>query len=94
MGRYDEKPKEAASRLSKELSEHPADLYHHVQLVTRSLALSIAYDIRAGSSKNPYSHAAEAATERLQEALVPGAFPVEFLPFRGPPLQHSAKPSG
>ena len=86
VGRYDEEQKKAASRLLKDLSERPADFYHHTQLATGSLALSIAYDIRVDSSENPYFHAAEAATESLREALVPGAFSVEFLPIRGPPL--------
>ena len=80
--RYDEEQKKAASRLLKDLSERPAGFFSHVQLATGSLALSIAYDLRVDSSENPYFHAAEAATESLQAALVPGAFPVEFLPIR------------
>ena len=80
--RYDEDQRKAVSRLLRNLSEHPQDFYHHVQLATGSLALSITYDIRVDSPDNPYFDAAEEATESLQAALVPGAFPVEFLPFR------------
>jgi len=79
VGRYDEEQKKAASRLLKDLSARPADFYQHIQLATGSLALSITYDIRVDSSENPYFHAAEATTESLQAALVPGAFPVEFV---------------
>lgn len=86
VGKYDEEQKKAASRLLRDLSEHPADFYHHIQLATGSLALSITYDIRVDSSENPYFHAAEVTTESLQLALVPGAFPVEFLPIRELPL--------
>lgn len=80
--RYDEDQKKAVSRLLKNLGERPADFRHHIQLATGSLALSIAYGIRVDSIENPYFRAAEEATESLQAALVPGAFPVEFLPIR------------
>lgn len=82
VGRYDEDQRKAASKLLKNLSEHPADFHHHVQLATGSLALSITYGIRVDSAENPYFHAAEEAIEAIQAALIPGAFPVEFLPFR------------
>lgn len=82
--RYDEDQKRAVSRLLKNLSEHPMDFRHHIQLATGSLALSIMYGIRVDSAENPYFHAAEEAIESLQEALVPGAFAVEFLPIREP----------
>ena len=71
-----------ASRFLKNLSDEPADFRHHVQLVTGSLALSITYGIRVDSPKNPYFSAAEDVLDHLEEAQVPGAFPVEFLPFR------------
>ena len=82
VDRYDEDQKKAASRLLNNLSEHPADFRHHIQLATGSIALSIAYGIRVDSTENPYFRVAEETTESLQAALVPGAFPVEFLPFR------------
>ena len=86
LDRYDEDQRKAASKLLKNLSEHPSDFHHHVQLATGSLALSITYGIRVDSSENPYFHAAEGAIEAIQAALIPGAFPVEFLPFRELPL--------
>ena len=82
VGRYDENQNKTTSRLLKNLSEHPADFHRHIQLATGSLALSIAYGIQVDSIENPYFHVAEEATDSLQAALVPGAFPVEFLPFR------------
>lgn len=82
MKRYDEDQKKAVSRLLKNLNEHPADFRHHIQLATGSLALSIMYGIQVNSAENIYFHAAETAIESLQEALVPGAFSVEFLPIR------------
>ena len=82
VGRYDEDQRKMASRLLKNLSDDPANFRHHVQLATGSLALSISYGIRVDSAKNPYFSAAEDVLESLEEAQVPGAFPVEFLPFR------------
>ena len=82
VGKYDENQNKTVSRLLKNLSECPADFHQHIQLATGSLALSIAYGIQVDSVENPYFHVAEEATESLQAALVPGAFPVEFLPFR------------
>ena len=82
VGRYDENQNKTTSRLLKSLSEHPEDFHRHIQLATGSLALSIAYGIQVDSVDNPYFHVAEEATASLQAALVPGAFPVEFLPFR------------
>jgi cytochrome P450 len=82
VDRYDEDQRKATGRLLKNLSEHPADFHHHIQLATGSLALSTAYGVQVDSSENPIFHAAEEATESLQAALVPGAFPVEFLPIR------------
>ena len=82
VDRYDEDQRKAASRLLNNLSEKPADFHSHLQLATGSLALSITYDIRVDSSENSYFHAVEKALEVIQAALVPGAFPVEFLPFR------------
>jgi len=80
--RYDEDQKKAASRFLQNLSEHPADFHRHIQLATGSVALSITYDIRVDSAENPYFRVAEEATESLEEALVPGAFLVDFLPIR------------
>ena len=82
MGRYDENQNKTTSRLLKDLGERPEDFHKHIQLATGSLALSIAYGIQVDSVDNPYFHVAEEATESLQAALVPGAFPVEFLPIR------------
>jgi hypothetical protein len=82
--KYDEDQRKAAVRLLKNLSDHPADFHHHIQLATGSLALSITYDIRVDSSENPYFQVAEEAIETIHAALVPGAFPVEFLPIREP----------
>ena len=82
VDRYDEDQRKGASRLLKNLSDNPADFYNHIQLATGSLALSITYGIQVDSPKNPYFHAAEEALDTIQAALVPGAFPVEFLPFR------------
>ncbi|KAF9648948.1 cytochrome P450 [Thelephora ganbajun] len=81
VDRYDEGQRRAASRLLKNLGEHPADFHHHVQLATGSLALSITYGIRVDSPKNPYFNAVEEMLETILPALVPGAFLVEFLPF-------------
>ena len=96
--RYDEDQKKATSRLLKNLSEHPADFHRHIQLATGSLALSITYGIQADSMENPYFHAAEKTIESFQDFLVPGAFPVDFLPIRGFSfLQHTMSlnlPSG
>ena len=80
--RYDEDQRRAASRLLRNLGDNPADFRHHVQLATGSLALSITYGIRVDSPKNLYFNMAEDLVEKLGEAQVPGAFPVEFLPFR------------
>jgi len=82
VDRYDEDQRKAASRLLKNLSENPADFDHHIRLATGSLALSITYDIRVDSPNNVYFHTAEGALETAQPVLVPGAFPVEFFPFR------------
>jgi len=82
VGRYDENQNKTTSRLLKDLSERPEDFHRHFQLATGSLALSIAYGIQVGSVDNPYFRIAEEATECLQPALVPGAFPVELLPIR------------
>jgi len=79
---YDEDQRKAVSRLLKNLSENPADFDHHIRLATGSLALSITYGIQVGSPKNIYFHTAEEALEAAQPIMVPGAFPVEFLPFR------------
>ena len=91
--RHDEDQKKAASRLLKNLSEHPADFHRHIQLATGPLAPSITY-----STENPYFHAAEKTIESFQDFLVPGAFPVDFLPIRGFSfLQHTMSlklPSG
>ena len=95
VDKYDEDQRKAASRLLKNLSEHPADFHDHIQLATGSLALAITYDIRVDSAENPYFHAAEGVLDALQVALVPGAFAVEFLPFRESPhrnhLPHNPK---
>ena len=95
--KYDEDQRRAVSRLLKNLSEHPVDFHNHIQLATGSIALSITYDIRVDSSENPYFRMAEEVIEFLQVALVPGVFPVEFLPFREPSLlqqllRRNAKP--
>lgn len=82
VDRYDEDQRKATSRLLKNLSECPMDFHDHIQLATGSLALSITYDIRVDSPENPYFNAAEKALDTIQAALVPGAFPAEFLPFR------------
>ena len=82
MGRYDEDQRKMASRLLKNLNDDPADFHHHIRLATGSLALSVTYGIRVDSAKNPYFSVAEEVVEKLEEAQVPGAFPVEFLPFR------------
>jgi len=84
--RYDEDQRKATSRLLQNLSERPADFRRHIQLATGSIALSIAYDIQVDSTENPYFRIAEEALESLEEALVPGAFLVEFLPIRESPL--------
>ena len=84
--RYDEDQRIALSRLLKNLSENPADFRHHVQLATGTLALSITYGIRVDSAENPYFRAAQGTIEILEESQVPGAFPVELLPFREPSL--------
>lgn len=94
--RYDEDQRRAASRLLRNLGENPADFHHHIQLATGALALSISYGIRVNSPKNPYFSMAEDALDKLQAAQVPGAFPVEFLPFRelsssANPLKHDTK---
>ena len=89
--RYDEDQRKAVSRLLKNLGDDPADFHHHIQLATGSLALSITYGIRVDSSKNSYFSTAEDALDKLQAAQVPGAFPVESLPFRE--LPSSARPS-
>ena len=80
--RYDEGQKKAASRLLKNLSEHPADFLHHTKLATGSLSLEIAYEIQVDSRDNPYFRAAEEAIEGMVTAMIPGAFPAEFFPFR------------
>ena len=82
VGRYDEDQRKATSRLLQNLSEHPADFRHHIKLSTGSIALAITYGIRVDSPENPYFHGAEEATQSLEEALVPGAFAVNFLPIR------------
>ena len=94
--RYDEDQRKAASRLLKNLGDNPTDFHHHIQLATGSLALSISYGIRVDSPQNPYFSTTEDALDKIQAALVPGAFPVEFLPFRelyssAKPLKHDAK---
>ena len=89
VDRYDEDQMKMASRLLKDLSDNPADFLRHIQLDTGSLALSITYGIRVDSPRNPYFSAAEDVVEKLEEAQIPGAFPVEFLPFREFPwLRH------
>ena len=82
VDRYDEDQRKMASRFLKNLTDDPADFHHHIKLDTGSLALSITYGIRVDSPKNPYFSTAEDVVEKLEEAQVPGAFPVEFLPFR------------
>ena len=82
VDRYDQDQKKMASRLLKNLNDNPADFRHHIQLATGSLALSITYGIKVDSPTNPYFSTAEDVLEKLLEAQVPGAFPVEFLPFR------------
>ena len=82
VDRYDQDQRKMVSRFLKNLNDNPADFHHHIQLTTGSLALSISYGIRVDSSKNPYFSTAEDVLEKLEEAQVPGAFPVEFLPFR------------
>lgn len=88
--RHDEDLSRAASKLLKNLSDNPADFHHHIQLATGSLALSISYGIRVDAPKNLYFSTAEHALKKLQEAQVPGAFPVELLPFRE--YSRSSKP--
>ena len=82
VDRYDQDQRKMVSRFLKNLYDNPADIHHHIQLTTGSLALSITYGIKVNSSKNPYFSTAEDVLEKLEEAQVPGAFPVEFLPFR------------
>jgi len=82
VDRYDEDQRKAASRLLKNLSDNPTDFRHHVELATGSLALSISYDIQVDSAENRYFSVTEEALDALQAALVPGAFPAEFLHFR------------
>ena len=80
--RYDGDQRKMVSRLLKNLSDDPADFLHHIRLATGSLALSVTYGIRVDSAKNPYVSVAEKLVDKLEEAQVPGAFLVEFLPFR------------
>ena len=84
--RYDEDQRKATARLLEGLGKHPANFRNHIQLATGSLALSITYDIRVDSPENPFFHAAEEAIESIQAALVPGTFPVEFIPIRELPF--------
>jgi len=96
VDRYDEDQRKAISRLLKNLGDNPAEFCHHIQLATGSLALSISYDIQVDSPRNPYFDATEEALDAIQAALVPGAFLVEFLPFRESSLlrllfQHETK---
>ena len=98
VDRYDEDQRKSTSRLLKSLGDNPAEFYHHIQLATGSLALSISYGIQVESPKNPYFSATEEALDTIQAALVPGAFLVEFLPFRESSLlrllfQYETKPS-
>ena len=86
VDRYDEDQRRAASRLLKNLSEHPTDFRRHVKLATGSLALDIAYGIRVDSPDNPYFRAAEEVIEATEPAMIPGAFAAEFFPFRKFPL--------
>ena len=80
--RYDEDLRRAASRLLRNLGDNSTDFHHHIKLATGSLALSITYGIRVDSPRNPYFGAVENVIEKLEETQIPGAFPVEFLPFR------------
>ena len=82
VDRYDDAQRKMASRLLKDLCDDPADFHHHIQLATGSLALLLSYGIKVDSPKNQYFSAAESVLSSLEEAQVPGAFPVEFLPFR------------
>ena len=82
VDRYDEDQSKDSSKLLKNLSEHPVDFRRHLQLATGSLALKIIYGIEVESPENPYFLAAEGVVEAVEAAMIPGAFPVEFLPFR------------
>ena len=52
--------------------------------LTGSLALSIAYGIRADTPDNEFICMYEEALEAAREALVPGTFLVDVLPLREP----------
>ena len=82
VDKYDEDQSKECSKLLKNLSEHPADFRRHLKLATGSLALKMTYGIEVESPENPYLRAAEGALEAAEAAMIPGAFPVQFLPFR------------
>lgn len=52
--------------------------------LTGSLALSVAYGIRADTRDNEFIRTYEDMLEVAQKGLVPGAFIVDVLPLRGP----------
>ena len=51
--------------------------------LTRSLALSIAYGIRAGTLNNEFIRMFDEMWEPARKAVVPGAFLVDIIPLRG-----------
>ena len=58
-------------------------IYHPSFSLTGSLALSIAYGIRAETPENEFFCMYKGVLEAVNEASVPGTFIVDILPFRG-----------
>ena len=58
-------------------------IYDQAPRLTGSLALSISYGIQADTPDNEFFRMYQTMLEATNEALVPGAFLVDILPFRG-----------
>lgn len=63
------------------LHKRPEAFSEHIELLTGSFALSIAYGIQADTPDNEFLRAYKDMLEGVTEATVPGAFLVDILPF-------------
>ncbi|KAF9783497.1 cytochrome P450 [Thelephora terrestris] len=78
---HDVNQAKVVSDLLINLHREPETFREHINLLTGSLALSIAYGIRADTPHNEFILMYEKMLKTAQEGLVPGTFLVDMFPF-------------
>ncbi|KAH6884051.1 cytochrome P450 [Coprinopsis sp. MPI-PUGE-AT-0042] len=67
--------------LLSNLYETPEDFRSHIRFMVGAFVINIAFGLRPKSPQDPYIVSAEAAIKTSGEAVIPGAFWVDFFPF-------------